>query len=136
MTTQAENLRSGIISLGEVAELTGYPLTQARAFAERHAGPPTSRRRGGKIALFWRLEPLHAPLARLQRPGLRPGGWCSLSLAAKLLTQWPAETRRKMLESKLVRQRMGASAAGTPCLLYSLADVLAVSRHTPDSFQG
>lgn len=136
MNAQAVNLRSGIVSLGELAELTGYPCSQARAFAEKHAGPPTSRRRGGKIALYWRLEPLHAPLARLQLPGLRPGGWCSLSLAAKLLTQWPAEARRKMLDSQLVRQRMGASAAGTPCLLYSLADLLAVARHAPDFFQG
>lgn len=136
MNTQAVNLRSGIISLGEVAELTGYPLTQARAFAERHAGPPTSRQRGGKIALYWRLEPLHAPLARLQLPGLLHGGWCSMSLAARLLTRWDSAARRKMLGSELVRQRMGVSRAGTPCLLYSLADLLAVARHNPDFFQG
>ena len=57
MTTNPINLHSGIISLGELAELSGYPCSQARAFAEKHAGPPTSRRRGGKIALYWRLEP-------------------------------------------------------------------------------
>ena len=59
-----------------------------------------------------------------------------MSLAARLLARWDSAARRKMLSSALVRQRMGVSRAGTPCLLYSLADLLAVARHAPEFFQG
>lgn len=117
------------VTLPQLAEITGWTLEKTRLFAETYAGPPTARPYRGALVLTWPVTPICDLLARRGVKHLAPGGWCLRPLVHRLLTQHSKALYNTVLRSHLIRHSRGRTAAGTPCMLYSLADLLAIHRH-------
>jgi hypothetical protein len=122
------------IMLPQMAAITGWSLEKCRHFAEQQAGAPRARLHRGALHLSWAVQPLCDKLAARGVDGILPGGWCTRKLVCRLLRDALGTTGyARIMRSKLLRQERGKSPAGTPCTLFSLADLLAVHRNA-DTF--
>jgi hypothetical protein len=118
------------ILLPQLAALTGWSLEKCRYFAEQQAGPPRARMHNGTLHLYWPVLPLCDKLAARGVRDLLPGGWCTRGKVCRLLTDALGKAGYvRVMRTKLLRSTRGLSPAGTPCTLFSVADVLAVHRN-------